>query len=195
MRRNLRPQRGAIKLNAKAVIVAVSCAIGLSGCIDSGADLSAGLPRAFPIADGVYQAVNDLKSPAFKVVRSGSNYRAIDPNEPDKGALFALIDLDHNGVFLAEDKTSAKDVNPPRYVYYFVRVAPSGDRVDLYDFTKDDWRLLPADLKERLKPGAGITVAEDSDTAAILGEIDRRLAVRPTLKKTTFRLLRKLDGE
>ena len=97
------------------------------------------------------------------------------------------------GVFVAEDKTSAKDVNPPRYVYYFVRVAPSGDRVDLYDFTKDDWRLLPTDLQKRLKAGAGVTVADDSDTAAILGEIDQRLATRPTLNTTTFRLVRKLN--
>lgn len=167
---------------------------GLGGCIDSGVDLSASVPPAFPIADGVYKSVSDPKSPPFKVVRNGSDYRAIDPAEPNKGALFALIDLNHNGVFLAEDKTSAKDVNPPSYVYYFVRVAPSGDRVDLYDFTKDDWRLLPADLKKRLKPGAGVTIAEDSDTAAILGEIDRRLATRPTLKKTTFRLVRKLES-
>jgi hypothetical protein len=167
-------------------------AFSLGGCIDSGVDLSASLPPAFPIAEGTYRVVGDPKSPVFKVVRSGSDYRAIDPTAPNgKGAVFALIDLDHNGVFVAEDKTSAKDVNPPRYVYYFVRVGSSGRRVDLYDFTKDDWRLLPADLKKRLEPGAGVTVAEDSDTAAILGEIDRRLATRPTLNVTTFRLVRK----
>ncbi len=119
----------------------MSCAIGLSGCIDSGADLSASLLPAFPIADGVYKAVNDPKSPAFKVLRSGSDYRAFDPTAPnEKATLFALIDLDHNGIYVAEDKTSATDVNPPRYVYYFVRIARSGDRVDLYDFTEDDLR-------------------------------------------------------
>jgi hypothetical protein len=178
----------------RGLLALLPIAVSLGGCIDSGVDLSASLPPTFPIADGLYKAVSDPKSPPFKVFRSGSDYRAIDPDGPNgKGALFALIDLDHNGVFVAEDKTSAKDVNPPRYVYYFVRVAPSGDRVDLYDFTKDDWRLLPADLKKRLKPGAGVTISDDSDTAAILGEIDRRLATRPTLTKTTFRLLRKLN--
>ena len=178
----------------RGLLALLPIAVSLGGCIDSGVDLSAGLPPAFPIADGIYISVSDPKSPPFKVVRSGSNYRAIDPTAPNgKGALFALIDLEHNGVFVAEDKTSAKDVNPPRYVYYFVRVTPSGDRVDLYDFTKEDWRLLPTDLKKRLKPGAAVTVVNDSDTAAILGELDRRLASRSSLKTTTFRLVRKLN--
>lgn len=178
----------------RRLLAILPLACGLSGCIDSGVDLSASLPPTFPIADGIYKAVDDPKSPAFKVVRSGSNYRAIDPDEPNgKGAVFSLMAVDHTSVFVAEDKTSANDTAPPRYVYYFVRVASSGDRVDLYDFTKDDWARLPADLKRRLKPGAGVTVADDADTAAILGEIDRRLAVRPTLKETTFRLVRKLE--
>jgi hypothetical protein len=182
-------------LSTRGLLVALPIAVCLGGCIDSGVDLSASLPPAFPILDGVYKSVSDPKTPPFKVIRSGSDYRAIDPTAPNgKGALFSLIDLDHNGIYLAEDKTSAKDVNPPRYVYYFVRIAPSGDRVDLYDFTKDDWRLLPAELKKRLKPGAGVTITDDADTAAILGEIDRRLAAEPTLTRTTFRLVRKLDA-
>jgi hypothetical protein len=182
-------------LSAKRAVAAVCFAVGLSGCIDSGADLSASAPLAFPIAEGVYEGVGDSSSPAFKVVRSGSDYRAIDPTEPNgPGAVFALIDLDHTGVFIAEDKTSAKDVQPPRYFYYFVRVAPTGDRIDLYDFTKDDWRDLPADLKRRLKPGASVSIADDADAAAILGAIEKRLATRSTPNKTTFRLIRKLEN-
>ncbi|HLJ70323.1 MAG TPA: hypothetical protein VKU03_03330, partial [Roseiarcus sp.] len=104
-----------------------------------------------------------------------------------------LMDPDQNGVFIAEDKTGAKDVKPRRYVYYFVRVLKSGERVDLYDFTAADWRRLPPDLKRRLKPGASVSVADDADAAAILRAIERRLAERPTLRKTTFRLVRRLD--
>jgi hypothetical protein len=168
-------------------------ALGLGGCIDSGADLSASLPPAFPIADGFYKAANDPKSPAFKVVRVGSEYRTIDPNAPDGGgAVFTLMDPDHSGVFIAEDKTSAKDLKPPRYLYYFVRVDPARNRVDLYDFTQADWRRLPADLKKGLKPGASVSVVEDADAAMILRAIERRVAAHPTLRQTTFLLVRKL---
>jgi hypothetical protein len=178
----------------KGLLAVLPLAFALRGCIDSAADLSASTPPAFPIAEGFYKAVNDPKSPAFKIVRSGSDYRAVDPAQPDdKGAVFALMDPDHSGVFIAEDKTGAKDIKPPRYVYYFVRVLKSGERVDLYDFTEADWRLLPADLKQRLKPGASVSIADDADAAAVLRAIERRLAARPTLRKTTFRLVRRLD--
>jgi hypothetical protein len=170
-------------------------ALSLGGCIDSGLDLSASLPPAFPLAEGFYQAVNDPKSPPFKIVRSSGEYRAIDPKSPNgQGAIFALMDPDHTSVFIAEDKTSAKDLTPQRYVYYFVKVDESAGRVDLYDFTKADWNRLPGDLKKRLKPGAGVTVIDDADTAAILMALERRLAVRPTMQKTTFRLIRRLDA-
>ena len=96
------------------------------------------------------------------MLRTGSDYRAIDPKEPDgKGAVFTLMDPDHTGFFIAEDKTGAKDVNPPLYAYYFVSVDASGDLVDVYDFTKRDWRRLPADLKKRLVPGLSLRLVED----------------------------------
>ena len=170
-------------------------ALGLGGCIDSATDLSASLPPAFPLAQGFYRAIGDPQSPAFKIVRTGADYRAVEPDSPNgEGAVFALMDPDHSGIFIAEDKTGAKDMKPPRYVYYFVRVLRSGERVDLYDFTAADWRRLPADLKQRLKPGASVSIADDADAAAILRAIERRLAARPTLRKTRFRLVRKLDS-
>jgi hypothetical protein len=179
----------------RSLLAFLPLALGLSGCIDSRVDLSASLPAAFPIKEGFYKAANDPNSPAFKVVRVGSDYRAIDPKEPDgKGAVFTLMDPDHTGLFIAEDKTGASDVNPPLYAYYFVAVDASGDRVDLYDFTKRDWRRLPADLKKRFVAGLSLRLVEDADTAAALRELDRQLAIRPTPEKTTFRFVRPLDG-
>ena len=179
-----------------AVFAILPFALGLGGCIDSSIDVSASLPPAFPLAEGFYKAVNDPKSPAFKIVKSGSDYRAIDPAEPNgKGAVFAVMDLERNGVFVAEDKTGANDAKQPHYAYYFLRVDAAADKVDLYDFTKADWSRLPDDLQKRLVPGLGLSLVDDSDTAAVLREIDRRLALRGTLKKTTFQLVRKLDGE
>ena len=120
-----------------AVFAILPFALGLGGCIDSSIDVSASLPPAFPLAEGFYKAVNDPKSPAFKIVKSGSDYRAIDPAEPNgKGAVFAVMDPERNGVFVAEDKTGANDAKQPHYAYYFLRVDATGNKVDLYDFTK-----------------------------------------------------------
>jgi hypothetical protein len=179
----------------RRLLAFVPLVLGLSGCIDSGVDLSASLPSAFPIKEGFYRATNDPSSPAFKVLRAGSDYRAIDPKEPDgKGAVFTLMDPDHTGFFIAEDKTGAKDANPPLYAYYFVSVDASGDLVDVYDFTKRDWRRLPADLKKRLVPGLSLRLVEDSDAASVLRELNRQVAIRPTPEKTSFRFVRPLDG-
>jgi hypothetical protein len=190
-----KPTRDNRMRRSLAVLAVLPFALGLGGCIDSSIDLSASLPPAFPLAEGFYKAMNDPKSPAFKIVKSGADYRAIDPAEPNgKGAVFAVMDPERNGVYLAEDKTGANDAKQPHYAYYFLRVDAAGDTVDLYDFTKADWSRLPADLKKRLVPGVGLSLVDVSDTAAVLREIDRRLSVRPTLKKTTFELTRKLDG-
>jgi hypothetical protein len=175
-------------------LVLLPVALGLGGCIESPVDLSASVAPAFPLAEGYYKATSDPTSPAFKIVKNGSDYRAIDPKEANgKGAVFALMDPDNTGVFIAEDKTGAGEAKPS-FSYYFVRIAASGDQVDLYDVAKDDWRSLPADLQKRLVPGLALGVAEESDTAALLRDIDRRLASLPTVKKTTFRLVRKLQS-
>ena len=179
----------------RRLLASLPLILGLGGCIESSVDLSASVTPAFPIAEGFYKSTNDPKSPAFKIVRSGSDYRAIDPTEAnDKGSAFSLMDPDDTGLFIAEDKSGASDPKSPSYSYYFVRVSATGDRVDLYDFVEADWRRLPADLKKRIAPGVGLRLVDDAEAPAILRALDQRLAKRPTLRKTTFRLVRKIDS-
>ena len=167
-------------------------ALALSGCIESAVDLSASVAPAYPIVEGFYKAANDRQSPPFKVMRSGADYRAIDPTKSDgTGALFALMDPDHTGIFIAEDKTGAKDADGPRYTYYFVKVSAAGATIDLYDITPRNWESLPADLKKGLVAGAALRLAEDAKTETVLRALDRWLAASPSVARTTFRLVRK----
>jgi hypothetical protein len=141
-------------------------ALALAGCIDSAVDLSASIPTAFPLAEGFYEATNDPKAPAFKIVKSGSDYRAIDPGKTDG---------------------SGAEAGAPHYLYYFVRVDSPSGTVDLYDLTKADWRRLPANPKKRLDPNLHVA---DDETASVLREIDRWIARRPIASRTRFRLVK-----
>jgi hypothetical protein len=174
----------------------LSLAWSLGGCIDSPVDLSATIPPASPLAEGFYQPTDDPKAPAFQIIKSGADYRAVDPEKSDAtGAVFALMDPDKTGFFIAEDKTGANDPGERHYAYYFVRVSPASDSVDLYDLTEKDLRLLPAALRKRFVLDAGVKLAQDSDTEAALRALDQWLSHGPALKRTRFRLVRKTGGE
>lgn len=176
-------------------LILLPVVLGLSGCIDSSVDLSATVAPAYPLVEGYYQATDDPKTPAFKVVRNGADYLAIDPEKTDgSGAAFALMDPDHTGAFIAEDKNSTNAAGPRRYVYYFVMISAARDRVELYDFTPKDWRRLPGDLRRRLVLGNALRLANNSETETVLRTLDRRLAAHPSIARTTFRLVRKLES-